>query len=158
MLTRRTILMAGAAALAAGAAGIYMTRDDAGTHSYFATDGVALRGADPVAYFTQSEAVIGSSEFAHDWAGVTWHFASATHRDLFIADPLAYAPQYGGYCAWAVAAKEQLFSIQPENWAVVDGKLYLNFSDDVEETWNTDRAGFIAQGDAAWPEVRKLLM
>lgn len=157
-LTRRTVLLGGAAILAAGAAGYLTLRDDAGTSTYFASDGVAIRGADPVAYFTQGEPVIGSADITHDWAGVTWHFASTAHRDLFAADPEAYAPQYGGYCAWAVAAKQQLFSTQPANWAVVDGKLYLNYSDSVEETWNTDRAGFIAAGDAAWPEVRKMLL
>lgn len=158
MLTRRNLLLGGVALIAAGGAGMFLTRDMPGTHTYFASDGIALRGADPVAYFTQQAPVIGSAEFAHDWSGVTWHFASAAHRDMFAADPLAYAPQYGGYCAWAIAAKQQLFSTQPANWAVVDGKLYLNFSDGVEETWNTDRAGFIARGDEAWPEVRKQLM
>lgn len=158
MLIRRNILLTGVALVVAGVGGMYLTRDEPGTHEYFATEGIALRGADPVAYFTQGEPVIGSAEFSYDWSGVTWHFASASHRDRFAADPLAYAPQYGGYCAWAVAEKQQLYSTQPENWTVVDGKLYLNYSDGVEETWNTDRAGFITRGDAAWPEVRKLLM
>ena len=81
------------------------------------------------------------------------HLASAGNRDRFAADPLAYAPQYGGFCAWAVAAKGELFSTQPRNWAVVDGRLFLNFNDAVQETWDTDRAGFIAEGDRRWPDI-----
>ncbi|MEM6306165.1 MAG: YHS domain-containing (seleno)protein [Pseudomonadota bacterium] len=157
MITRRNILLGALFTGVAATAGYITLRDDPGTAQYFATDGVALRGTDVVAYFTQGEAVAGSAAFAHDWAGVTWHFASAEHRDAFAADPETYAPQYGGYCAWAVAAKQQLFSTQPENWAVRDGKLYLNFNDAVQATWDEDPEGFIAQGDAAWPEVRKAL-
>lgn len=154
---RRYVLLGGLALIALGTAGFVVTQDDPGTARYFAKDGIALRGADPVAYFTQDSAVIGSPEFAHDWAGVTWHFASAAHRDAFAADPEAYAPQYGGYCAWAVAAKEQLYSTQPENWAVRNGKLYLNFNDGVQATWNEDPEGFIETGDQVWPEVREQL-
>lgn len=157
MITRRNVLLGSATLAVAAVAGYLSLRDTAGTATYFAQDGVALRGADPVAYFTQGTAVIGSADFAHDWAGVTWHFASADHRDAFAADPQAYAPQYGGYCAWAVATKQQLFSTQPDNWAVRDGKLYLNFNDSVQSTWDTDPDRFIEQGDAAWPEVQKLL-
>ena len=157
LITRRNAIFGALALGAAGAAAYVGLRDNAGTAQYFATDGVALRGADPVAYFTQDKPVIGRAEHAYDWDGVTWHFANAAHRDMFRADPTAFAPQYGGYCAWAIAAKQKLFSIQPKNWAIVDGKLYLNFSDSVEKTWNTDRAGFIQKADAVWPVVKKLL-
>ncbi|MFC6585317.1 YHS domain-containing (seleno)protein [Sulfitobacter aestuariivivens] len=118
---------------------------------------MALRGADVVAYFTDGAAVIGMPEYAHRWSGVTWHFATAENRDAFAADPIAYAPQYGGYCAWAVAAKKEIFSTRPENWSVRDGKLYLNFNDQVQQTWEEDPEGYIATGDAVWPEVRAKL-
>ncbi|MGB7413736.1 MAG: YHS domain-containing (seleno)protein, partial [Thermosynechococcaceae cyanobacterium] len=90
----------------------------------FAENGIAIRGYDPVAYFTESQPVQGKSEFAYDWKGATWHFASAEHRDLFSGEPAKYAPQYGGYCAWAV--KEGTTApIDPQAWKIVDGKLYL---------------------------------
>ena len=158
MLTKRAFMGIGAAVLGVGVGGYFWLSEPEPSHSYFAVDGVALRGADPVAYFTQSDAVIGTPDHAYDWSGVTWHFASQEHLELFKAAPEAYAPQFGGYCAWAVAAKQRLFSIQPQNWAVVDGKLYLNFSDRVEETWNTDRSGFIKKGIEVWPDVRKQLL
>ncbi|WP_298431142.1 YHS domain-containing (seleno)protein [uncultured Jannaschia sp.] len=153
-ISRRTLLASGAALLAAGAAGAYALLPRTLPYArVYAEDGIAIDGTDAVAYFTDAAPVPGDPEITHDWAGATWRFASAANRDTFAADPRAYAPQYGGFCAWAVAAKGQLFSTRPENWAVVDGKLYLNFNDDVQETWNTDRPGFIAEGDRRWPEI-----
>jgi len=157
MVSRRYLVVGLGAVLVAGGAVLALRREDVGTATYFAKDGIALRGADPVAYFTQQTAVIGSADFSQQWRGVTWHFANADHRDLFKKDPEKYAPQYGGYCAWAVAAKQELYSIQPENWAVRDGKLYLNFSDSVQETWDTDQEGFIKKADEVWPTVRSAL-
>lgn len=120
--------------------------------SIFAEDGVAIRGADPVAYFTQGEAVIGSAEFEHEWNGATWQFASAEHRDLFASNPEEYAPQYGGYCAWAVS-QGATASVEPEAWRIVDGKLYLNFDKRVQQRWEQDIEGNIALADENWPGV-----
>ena len=119
----------------------------------YTEDGVAIGGTDPVAYFTEGAPVAGSPDFTHDWSGATWHFASAENRDLFAADPETYAPAYGGYCAWAVAAKGSLATTQPENWAIVDGRLFLNYNDAVQAQWNEDIPGFIAEGDRRWPDV-----
>jgi len=119
----------------------------------FAEDGVALRGTDSVAYFTEGRPVAGSAAHALDWNGATWHFASAENRAAFAAEPERYAPQYGGFCAWAVAERGKLYSTRPENWAIVGGKLYLNFNDDIEARWQADIPGFIAKGDARWPEI-----
>lgn len=154
-LTRRTLIFASAAAVTSGAAATFWaTRPvQGGDTAYYSENGIALRGTDPVAYFAEGRPVAGDASHALTWSGSTWHFASAANRDAFAADPERYAPQYGGYCAWAVAAKGQLYSTQPANWAVVDGKLYLNFNDRVQATWNTDRPGFIREGDARWPEV-----
>ena len=85
--------------------------------------GTAIEGYDPVAYFTESRPVEGASAFSHDWMGVTWYFASAENRVQFAAEPERYAPQYGGYCAWAVA-HGYTAKIDPKAWKIVDGKLY----------------------------------
>jgi YHS domain-containing protein len=116
---------------------------------------VALGGTDPVGYFTEGRPVAGQAAHSFDWNGATWHFASAENRDAFAADPARYAPQYGGFCAWAVAEKGKLYSTQPDNWAIVEGKLYLNFNDDIQGKWQADVPGFIARGDERWPEVLK---
>ena len=93
--------------------------------------GKAIKGYDPVAYFTEGKPVEGSSDFTAEFDGATWYFASAQNRDAFVADPDKYAPQYGGYCAYAVA-NGSTAKIDPEAWSVVDGKLYLNYSNPVQ--------------------------
>lgn len=114
--------------------------------------GVAIKGTDPVAYFTMGEPVKGSREFETEWNGATWRFASAEHRDLFMADPEKYAPQYGGYCAWAVS-QGYTAGIDPEAWKIVDGRLYLNYSLEVHATWEEDISGFITLADKNYPEL-----
>lgn len=115
--------------------------------------GLAIKGYDPVAYFTDGRPVEGTSDFEHEWNGATWRFASAAHRDLFAADPGKYAPQYGGYCAWAVSQNKKA-PIDPEAWRIVEGKLYLNYSLKVQKTWEVDIPGFIKLGDANWTRLR----
>lgn len=114
--------------------------------------GTAIDGTDPVAYFTMGKPVEGSSDFAHDWNGATFHFASAENRDVFAANPEKYAPQYGGYCAWAVS-QGYTAATDPEAWRIVDGKLYLNYNKSVQSTWEQDIPGNIAAGDGNWPKV-----
>jgi YHS domain-containing protein len=116
-------------------------------------DGLAIRGTDPVAYFTEDKAVEGSAEFEAEYNGSTWRFASAENRDKFIADPEAFAPQYGGFCAYA-AAQNSKAPIDPEAWSVVDGKLYLNFSKSIRRRWRKDIPGYIEAADANWPTLR----
>jgi len=115
---------------------------------------VAASGHDVVAYFTESRPVEGSSDFAARYDGATWHFASAANRDAFRADPARYAPQYGGYCAWAVA-QGSTASTTPEAWSIVDDKLYLNYSKGVQARWEQDIPGHIARADTNWPAVLK---
>ena len=115
--------------------------------------GVAIEGTDPVAYFAEGKPIEGSSEFEHEWMGATWRFVSAAHRDQFAADPEKYAPQYGGYCAWAVA-QGYTAKIDPAAWKIVDGKLYLNYSPGVQSQWQSDVPGNIAQADANWPPIK----
>ena len=113
-------------------------------------DPVAIAGADPVAYFTDGAYVPGSAAHEATWKGATWRFASAAHRAAFLADPERYAPQYGGYCAFAVAGGHTA-RIDPEAWTVVDGRLYLNYSRAIRAKWAADREGMIARADANWP-------
>lgn len=112
----------------------------------------AIRGYDPVAYFTQGKPVKGSREFTHEWNGATWRFASAESRDRFAAAPEKYAPQYGGYCAYGVASGYAV-KIEPDAWSVVDGKLYLNYDKRVQASWKSDVPGYIRKADANWPGV-----
>ncbi len=114
--------------------------------------GVAINGYDPVAYFSEGKAVEGSDSFTHTWNDAIWRFASAESRDVFAANPEAYAPQYGGYCAWAVS-QGYTASTDPEAWRVVDGKLYLNYSKGVQKNWEEDAPGNIAKADTNWPKV-----
>jgi len=118
----------------------------------FAVDGIAIRGIDPVGYFTDSAPIAGSAEFTSDYNGATWQFASAENKATFDADPETYAPQYGGYCAYAVS-KGATAPTDPEAWTVHDGKLYLNFSVDVRSIWKEDIPGNVAKADANWPKV-----
>ena len=115
--------------------------------------GVAIEGTDPVAYFEEGKPVAGSSDFEHEWMGATWRFASAANRDRFAADPEKYAPEYGGYCAWAVS-QGYTAKIDPAAWKIVDGKLYLNYSKDVQTQWSADIPGNITKGDANWPKIK----
>ncbi|WP_169566016.1 YHS domain-containing (seleno)protein [Sneathiella limimaris] len=116
--------------------------------------GKAAEGYDVVSYFEEGKAVEGDSDFTHEWKGVKWYFSTAAHKDKFAAAPEKFAPQYGGYCAYAVS-KGYTASVDPEAWTIVDGKLYLNYSKGVKDTWDKDRAGYIKSADENWPKVRK---
>lgn len=147
MLTRRTLLTATAAAPVAA----FLTRPAmAAEPEVFSDGGLAIRGADPVAYFTQGAPVIGDPAHALMWRGTTWHFASADNMEQFTANPEAYAPQYGGYCAYAMAQGYVATSV-PEAWTVHEGRLFLNFSLGVRSRWEADKAGYISQADGNWP-------
>lgn len=124
----------------------------AATPPVYAEAGIAIDGADPVAFFAEEGPVIGSADHALMWQGATWHFASAENRASFEADPTAFAPQYGGYCAFAVS-QGYTASTVPEAWTVHEGKLYLNFSRGVRRRWARDIPGNVAKGDANWPAV-----
>lgn len=143
---RRTVLAALCGAFAAGTAG-------AGPASVFSENGVAIHGTDPVAYFTEGRRVPGDLAFTADWGGAIWRFASAGNRERFLADPAAFAPQFGGYCAWAVA-NGYTAPTDPDAWAIVDGRLYLNYSREVQADWEEDIPGNIARAEANWPSLQ----
>jgi YHS domain-containing protein len=113
---------------------------------------VAIKGYDPVAYFADARPVKGSKDHELEWNGATWRFASEDHLAAFEAEPERYAPQYGGYCAWAVS-QGYTANIDPEAWRIVEDRLYLNYSKEVQRTWETDIPGHIAAADANWPGV-----
>jgi len=115
-------------------------------------DGLGARGFDVTAYFTEGKAVRGSAEFETEYKGATWRFASAASLAKFKADPAAYAPQFGGYCAWAVS-QGYTAPGDPEVWKIVDGKLYFNFNERAKMLWEADQAAAIEHGHANWPTV-----
>jgi YHS domain-containing protein len=142
-----------AIALAAGVLNLWMATAVAG--EYFEKDGVALGGYDPVSYFTLNKPQQGVAAHAQVHKGSTFWFASEENRKLFTANPEKYAPQFGGYCAFGVARGGYKVSTQPDAFAVVDGKLYLNYNGEVQKLWQKDVPGFIATAEKKWPEAAK---
>lgn len=115
---------------------------------------VAIRGYDPVAYFTVGRPTQGVASFKANYQGAEFRFANAGNRAAFIANPARYAPQYGGYCAWAVS-QGSTAGIDPNAWSIVDGKLYLNYNASIQSRWQGNRANFIVSADRNWPSVLK---
>jgi YHS domain-containing protein len=115
-------------------------------------DGVAIKGYDPVAYFTMNKPVKGSPSFMAKHDGATYWFANAEDQQAFAAQPARYVPQYGGYCAYGVA-KGAKPDIDPTAFSVVDGKLYLNLSPDVQSRWLKDVPGYISSADQNWKSL-----
>ncbi|MFK8077749.1 MAG: YHS domain-containing (seleno)protein [Granulosicoccus sp.] len=114
--------------------------------------GKAIDGYDPVAYFTIGKPTEGVKDFQYEWNDATWYFASERNLEKFKASPEKYAPQYGGYCAWAVS-QGYTASTDPTAWEVHDGKLYLNYNKSVRQTWLKDKESNIVAGDNNWPEL-----
>lgn len=118
----------------------------------FADGGIAIRGTDPVSYFDDAMPVAGRAAYALMWDGAIWHFASAANRERFEMDPTAYAPRYGGYCAFAMA-QGYIASSVPDAWTIHDGRLYLNFSLSVRDRWSRNIPGNIEKADLHWPAI-----
>lgn len=114
---------------------------------------VILKGYDSVAYFTQGVPTQGDKRFAAQHEGATYYFASAENLQRFQANPAMYAPQYGGYCAMGAALGKKL-DVDPTQFKVVDGKLYLNVNADVFKKWSQDVAGNILKAEANWPQIK----
>ena len=115
--------------------------------------GVALKGYDVVAYYTEGKPVQGSADFTHEWKNAIWHFSTAENLKLFAANPKKYAPQFGGYCAYGVT-KGYLAPIDPTAWKVVNEKLYLNYNLETRKEWEKNQADNIASGIKLWPKAR----
>jgi YHS domain-containing protein len=120
----------------------------------FSTEAGAIGGYDPVAYFKESKPVPGKKEISFLWKGETWYFASTENRNSFKKDPAKYEPQFGGFCAYGVAEGHKA-KIDPQAWTIVDGKLYLNYNQDVRTLWNKDQKKFIDQAQKKWADVKK---
>lgn len=115
--------------------------------------GIALHGYDPVAYFTVGAPTKGSASFTAKYEGASYHFASAENMRKFKANPSAFAPQYGGFCAMGVALEKKLDG-DPAVWKIVDGKLYLNVNADVSVAWQRDIPGNLEKANEYWPEIK----
>jgi YHS domain-containing protein len=113
-------------------------------------DNIAVQGYDPVAYFSDGKPVKGTKDFTTTYKGAEFRFASAANRDAFKKSPDKYAPQYGGYCAWAVS-QGYTAKGDAKHWKIVDGKLYLNYNASVQKTWEGDIPGFIQSANTNWP-------
>ncbi|MFT4629293.1 MAG: YHS domain-containing protein [Arenicella sp.] len=112
----------------------------------------AIKGYDTVAYFTQGKPVQGSEEYSTDYNKATWLFSSQENLELFISNPQKYAPQYGGYCAYAVS-QNSTASIKPELFTIVEGRLYFNYNQSINEKWSVNKQDFIVQADKNWPAL-----
>ena len=119
----------------------------------FSTNEGAIQGYDVVAYFTESKSVKGKKEFTTNFAGETWHFASAENLKTFQTSPEKYLPQFGGYCAYGMSRGYKA-KTEPDAWTIVDVKLYLNYNADVRKIWNEKQGEFINKANTNWPTVK----
>ena len=113
---------------------------------------LAIEGYDAGAYFTERRAIKGSREFEMSWKGANWRFSSAANLSAFRGDPERYAPQYGGYCAWAVSQNDTA-GIDPTQFTVHNGKLYLNYNEEISARWRANKNDFIIEADRYWPQL-----
>ncbi len=127
-----------------------------GANELIATDssGVAIKGYDTVAYFTEGRAVKGKKEFEFVWQNARWWFSSAAHRGLFATNPERYAPKFGGHCAMGMALNKMV-AADPEAWTIVDGKLYMKFDKAARNQWRKDIPANIEKAEKIWAELNK---
>jgi len=118
---------------------------------------VAIKGYDPVAYFTENKAVKGDKAISYEWHDATWQFSSQKHLELFKENPEKYSPQFGGWCAYAMSAGRTV-KIDPEAFEVYNDKLYLNYSKSVQGHWQKDRDLFIEEATGHYPNVVDLAL
>jgi len=157
MKTSKTLLAALAlsSALFGAAASPAFAVNELNTSSGLTTAGapLALHGFDPVAYFTEGKPVLGNSKLAAAANGASYYFSSQANLDMFKANPAKYAPQYGGYCAFGVSVAKK-FDGDPNQWKIVDGKLYLNLNADIAEKFNADVPGNLKKAEGNWPKIQ----
>ena len=118
--------------------------------------GEVIGGFDPVAYFTMGEALQGSSDISTEYLGGTWLFVNQQHRELFLADPGAYIPQYGGYCSVS-SSFDRHGGANPRTWQIVDGKLYLFYDKKTSEGWEVYYSSTRA-ADKKWEKAKAGLL
>jgi YHS domain-containing protein len=118
--------------------------------------GLAIQGYDPVSYFTENKAKVGSKDFSFIIQGVTYYFTTARDRLLFKDNPLKYEPQYGGWCAYAMGATGEKVNIDPGTFKILNGKLYLfynQFFNNTRKSWNKDEAHLKTKADINWAKI-----
>ena len=121
-------------------------------------NGIAIKGYDPVAYFTQNKAVKGKKELAVSHQGILYYFSSAENKEAFKANPFKYEPEYGGWCSYAMGNSGEKVSIDPETFKIVNGKLYLfynRFFTNTLKDWNKNEASLKKNADVNWPKLFK---
>ena len=129
---------------------VSLAKEDEIYTSFFSSTGAG--GYDVVAYFTEGKPVEGNGKYVTEYKNAEWQFASQENLEKFKQDPETYAPQYGGYCAWAVS-QGSLASGDPLQWSIVNDRLYLNYDAKIQARWSADRDNFIVQGNKNWPNV-----
>ena len=142
--------------VAVGVLALLGTASQAGSIVYGASKGPAIGGYDAVGYFSDGAPKVGDARYTHGWNGATWRFTSEQHRDLFKADPERYAPQYGGYCAYAMA-NDGLSPGDATRWRIVEGKLYLNANAFAQTLWETNVPRRVLDANGHWPTKRQEL-
>ena len=149
LLTRRTLLASGMAAMAPlpALAGTPVAELN------LSSSGLALRGVDVVSYFTEGKPLKGSKNITVSHGGGTYRFASEAHRDLFKANPNKYLPAYGGFCSYGTAVNAKVDG-DPYIWHIIDDRLYLNITRSVDRVWRRDIPGYIRQADRIWPKIK----
>jgi len=119
------------------------------------SDGYAIHGFDPVAYFNSGAPAKGLPEYSAKWQNATWLFASAEHRDAFIQNPDKFAPQYGGWCAYGMAEGYAAETDPLKAWTIHEGKLYLNWNEEVSRLWSLNLTGYLRKSNSNWPDVQR---
>ena len=129
-----------------------------GTSVMVLDDGFAIAGFDPVAYFTEGGPVPGTPEWTYEWRDAVWLFSTEHHRDLFASDPEAYAPQYGGWCAYGVSGHKDgpgygAETRPQDSWSIIDGKLYFNWNPAIADRFRSQYTQLVDDADGYWPDV-----
>jgi YHS domain-containing protein len=135
---------------------VYTAFSQTKTKEFNLEKGLAIQGYDPVAYFTQKAAVKGSNKYAVNSGGAVYYFSTQGNKELFLKNPAAYEPQYGGWCAYAMGASGEKVEIDPETFKVVQGKLFLFYHSWTNNTltkWNKDEAHLKVSADKNWQKI-----
>ncbi|MEI8651987.1 YHS domain-containing (seleno)protein [Pseudoalteromonas sp. Hal273] len=130
-------------------------KDDAVNTGWF--NNTAIKGYDSVAYFTQNKAVKGSDKYTFSYLGANWHFSSEENKTTFAENPKRYAPKYGGWCAYAMADEGNAVGIDPEAFYIHEDKLYLNYSESVQQKWLSNLVPYIVMADGYYPQTTNVM-
>lgn len=128
------------------------------TKHFNITNGKAIDGYDPVAYFKQNKAVKGSKQFSASHKGITYYFSSLENKSEFFKQPEKFEPQYGGWCAFAMGDNGKKVEIDPETFKILDGKLYLFYNayfNNTLKSWNKDEKNLKTKADNNWSNTFK---